>query len=91
MESMEAQIRSERGFIESQMSEREQEREDYEKKINELKQLLTKKSTDLFEAEDAVSNRVSNFYTNYPLFFLSSGFLCYTLQLLLFISSREYI
>ena len=68
MESMEAQIRSERGFIESQMSEREQEREDYEKKINELKQLLTKKSTDMFEAEDAVSNRVSNFYTNYPLF-----------------------
>lgn len=78
MESMEAQIRSERGFIESQMSEREQEREDYEKKINELKQLLTKKSTDMFEAEDAVSNRVSNFYTNYPLLSLKWIFMLYS-------------
>lgn len=34
------------------MAEREQEREDYESKINELKIILNRKSTQVFDEED---------------------------------------
>jgi hypothetical protein len=39
--------------------EREQEREEFESKINELKQLLSKKSTQFLEVEDSFNKKVS--------------------------------
>ncbi|RNA01314.1 A-kinase anchor 9-like [Brachionus plicatilis] len=50
--AMDSQIRSNKSFIDQQMAEREQEREDYESKINELKIILNRKSTQVFDEED---------------------------------------
>lgn len=64
IEAMDAQIKSDKAFIEQQISERELEREDYEAKIKELKLLLTKKSTALLENEETINNRVSNLFSH---------------------------
>lgn len=60
MEAMDAQIKSDRAFIDAQISEREIEREDYENKIKELRQLLAKAPKTLAESEDTIISRVSN-------------------------------
>ena len=45
------------------MAEREQEREDYESKINELKQVLSRKSSQVLENEDICLKEVrKSFY-----------------------------
>lgn len=42
-----------------QMAEREQEREEYESKINELKHMLSRKSTQYVESNDSAVQKVS--------------------------------
>ena len=49
------------------MAEREQEREDYESKINELKQVLSRKSSQVLENEDICLKEVRKSF--YFLFF----------------------
>ncbi len=47
--------------LKTQLAEREQEREEYEYKINDLKQLLTKKSTQFLDIEDSYTKKVKLF------------------------------
>ena len=44
------------------MAEREQEREEYESKINELKQMLSRKSTQYVENNDSAVQKVNANY-----------------------------
>jgi len=48
---MNAQLKCEKEFIESQMAEREQERDDYESKIKQLNELVDRKATKVVERD----------------------------------------
>ena len=77
MEAMEAQIRSDKTFIKTQLAEREQERDEYELKIDDLKQLLTRKSTQFLDIEDTYTKKVTinliiqSIYQNKNIHFIS--------------------
>ena len=61
IESMDAQIKNDKEFINNQLIEREQEREEFESKLSDMNNFISKKSNQMIENHDALQQRVSSF------------------------------
>jgi hypothetical protein len=76
MEVLEAQLKSEKEFTETHSLDREQEREEYESKIRELNERLSRKSMQFTEIEDLNLQKV--LYLIFSIVEIVSSFFCFS-------------